>query len=384
MTDSGPQRAAGLAYSTLMALVPFIAVLLGFGGPVMMSEPVQSFLAETLLPAMQAPIMKAVLEFAENSRRLGVLGTPVFVITLLFLLNNIEVTLNHIFRVGTDRRLLSRMVTYTAVIVFAGLFLSASFTLSTEMIENVLQKLGYTWISPIFKRRVASFLFIFFGQFVLLTLIPGRRVHPKSAFTAALTGAVIWELTKRIFSFWAGQSVRMSVIYGSLFMFPLMLIWLMIVWTVLLLMAELTYVHQHWSYYARRKESSRVPGEDLFNSLRLYSLILQSYRKSEPVPGISSLAESLNIPERQAEELIAPLLRESIIHKVVLNKNQRGFVPAGPPENQTLVSLLSALNNVTSPAPGFGDDPLIRALKKEISSSLEGATVGNLLEKYDG
>jgi len=384
ISDSGPQRAAGLAYSTLMALVPLLAIFIGFGGPLMMTDAVQTFLAETLLPAMQAPIMNAILEFAKNSRKLGVMGTPVFLVTVLFLLNNIEVTLNHIFRVGTDRHLLPRIITYTSVIIFAGLFISASITLSTDMIEQVLQKLGYTWISPIFKRRVASFLFIFLGQFVLLTLIPGRRVHPKSAFTAAVAGAILWELTKRVFSFWANQSVRMSVIYGSLFMFPLMLIWLMIVWIILLLMAELTYVHQHWSYYSRRDNHPRVPGENFINSLRLYSLILQLYRASKPAPDITSLSKSLNIPERHTEELLEPLLRDSIILKVILKAKTWGYVPSGPLKNQTLVSLLFSLNNFTSPAPGFNNDSLINALKEEISDRLEGVSIEELLENHEG
>ena len=381
--DGGPQRAAGLAYSTLMAIVPLLAILIGFGGPAMTDESVQSFLAETLLPVMQEPIKNAILDFAENSKRLGFLGTPVFIITVLILLNNIEVTLNHVFRVGMDRNILSRIATYTAVIIFAGMFISASITLSGDMINLVLQKLGYSWFYPLFQKRMASFLFIFLGQFVLLTLIPGRRVHPLSAFVAAATGTILWELSKRLFGFWATQSVRLSVIYGSLFMVPLMLIWLMLVWMNLLLMAELAYVHQHRFYYSVKRIKTSAPGEALINSLRLFSMIIRAFRNGQTPPDLAELSHDLNMPERNAEKLLQPLIEQGILYKVILEKRNKGFMPSKPLKDIELKTLLSALSNYSNPIPGYAEDPLIRAVITEISTSLTGIKMEDILEKYE-
>lgn len=129
--DSGSQRAAGLAYSTLLAVVPLFSVLVSFGGPFMNNVKVQTFLASALLPAMQAPIMEALTRFTENGKRLGgLLGLPMFLLSALFLLNNIEITFNRIFNVKNNRTLLRRLITYFLILVFAGLFLGAGITLS--------------------------------------------------------------------------------------------------------------------------------------------------------------------------------------------------------------------------------------------------------------
>ncbi|MDA3956314.1 YihY/virulence factor BrkB family protein [Oceanispirochaeta sp.] len=383
LADAGPQRAAGLAYSTLMAIVPLLAILIGFGGPVMTDESVQTFLANTLLPVMQEPIKNAILDFADNSKRLGLLGTPVFILTVLALLNNIEITLNHIFRVSTDRNLLQRIMTYTAVIIFAGMFIGASITLSGDMINLVLQKMDSSWIYPIFEKRMASFLFIFLGQFALLTLIPGRRVHPLSALLGAATGSILWELSKRLFGFWASQSVRLSVIYGSLFMVPLMLIWLLLVWIILLLVAELTYVHQHRSYFSMKRLKTSAPGEALINSLRLYSIIIRAFKDSRTPPDLTALSNAVNLPERNTENLLLPLLEQRILYKVILDKKRKGFVPVQPLKSQDLAALLQALCHYSNPIPGFANDPLIEAISTELSTCFYETNIEELLKKYE-
>ncbi|QEN06681.1 YihY family inner membrane protein [Oceanispirochaeta crateris] len=381
--DAGPQRAAGLAYSTLMAIVPLLAILIGFGGPIMTDDSVQSFIAETLLPVMQDPIKNAILDFAENSKRLGFLGTPIFIITVLNLLNNIELTLNHIFRVGTDRKIINRIATYTAVIIFAGMFISASITLSGDMINLVLQKLGYSWFYPLFQKRMASFLFIFLGQFILLTIIPGRRIHSLSVFVAATTGTILWELSKRLFGFWATQSVRLSIIYGSLFMVPLMLIWLMLVWMNLLLMAELAYVHQHRSYFSLKSIKTNAPAEALINSLRLFSMITRAFKNGQAPPDLFELSQILNMPERNAEKLLLPLLEQGILYKVILENKNTGFLPSRPLNTIELRSLLHALCNYSNPIPGYEEDPLIKAVFSEVTDCLGDKKIEEILEKYE-
>ena len=252
-----------MSYTSLMSAVPLLAVIVGFGGPFLSEEKVQEFLGEIMLPAMQDQIMEAMLQLAENGTRLGILGLPVFLIAVTALLNNIEMNLNHIFRVSMGRRGLKWFTTHMAVIIFTALFLGTSLSLTGDILEQLLAGLGYSRAYPLLRNKIAPFIFIFAGQMILLTLIPRSRVQVRSALIASLTGSVLWLISKSVFAVWAGRTMRMSLIYGSVFILPLMLIWLLIIWIIILLMAEFTYIHQHRSYYSVHSTVKRTPGDNL-------------------------------------------------------------------------------------------------------------------------
>lgn len=381
--DSCFPRASGLAYSTLMSAVPLLAVLIGFGGPFMAEEKVQSFLARTMLPAMQEQIMAAVIELAENGTRLGILGLPIFLVAVTILLNNIEMNLNHIFRVSMKPRGLKWFTTHLAVVVFTGLFLGSSLSLTGDMLEQILGTLGYNGVLTIFENRIAPFLFIFLGQFIILKLIPGRRVKLDSALIAAFTGSVLWELSKSVFAIWATRTVRMSLIYGSFFILPLLLIWLVIIWIIILLMAEFTYIHQHRSFYEEYNKIKKTPGDNLLYSLRLYSLIIQAFKGSKTPPEQGELADALNIPEKAVEDLLAPLIEKNMLRKAILNKNSIGFIPAGPLNKQSMGDILKVLTDLKSPYIDTEKDPLLKTLYKELEEALEGRNVNDYLNADD-
>lgn len=377
--DSCFPRAAGLAYSTLMSAVPLLAVLIGFGGPLMAKQEVQSFLARTMLPAMQEQVMNAVLELAENGTRLGIYGLPIFLVAVTMLLNNIEMNLNHIFRVSMERKGFKWFTTHLAVVVFAALFLGSSLSLTGDMLDQILGTLGFTAALSVFESRIAPFLFIFVGQLILLTLIPRRKVQFSSALIGAFTGSVLWELSKSVFAIWATKTVRMSLIYGSFFIFPLLLIWMLIIWIIILLMAELTYVHQHRSFYDEYRMIKKTPADNLVYSLRLYSLIIQAYKKSETAPGQTQLADSLNIPEKIVEDLLSPFLEKRILLKVVEDKKNLGFIPAGPLNEQSMAEIMRVLTDLKNPYMDTEKDPLLKSLYTELSEALRGRTVDDYM-----
>lgn len=378
--DSCFPRASGLAYSTLMSSVPLLAVLIGFGGPFMAEEKVQSFLARTMLPAMQEQLMEAVMELAENGTRLGILGIPIFLVTVIILLNNIEMNLNHVFRVSMKRRGLKWITTHLGVVLFAGLLIGSSLSISGDIVDQILESLGYSQALSLFENRIAPFLFIFTGQFIILTLVPGRRVRPASALLAAFTGSILWEISKSVLALWATRTVRMSLIYGSFFILPLMLIWLVIIWIIILLMAEFTYVHQHRKFYEGYRRIQKSPGDKLIYSLRLYSLIIQSFRKSDPPLSSEELGDLLNIPEILVEELLSPLLEKRILLRVDLEKNRKGYTPAGALETLSPSTLLEVLTDLQSPLIDRHEDPLLKALYRDLNKALEGRSVGEYLK----
>ncbi len=382
--DAGPQRAAGLAYTTLMAVVPLLGILIGFGGPSMSDSRVQEFLADTMLPAMQEPIMEALIDFAENGKRLGFLGLPMFLITAVFLLNTIENAMNRIFRVHSARNIPRRLIGYMGAVAFAGLFVGSSIAISGDMLKQLLDAMGYRWIYPLFRTRIASIIFIFLGQYLLLTLIPGRRVRPASAMTGAAVGAVLWELSKRLFAYWVNRSIRLSLIYGSLFILPLLLIWLMLVWIILLSAAELCYIHQNRQFFSRHTAIRERPGEDLLKALSIYSVILQNHLSGASPLSVGRLAENTGLSERMTEKLMTPLLERGYLLHAADAKGKDLIVPGGSPEKLSMDCVVAALMDSRNPEFPFTGDPLIRTLSLRIEESLKELSAADAVrEKHE-
>lgn len=382
-----PQRAAGLAYSTLLAVVPLFTILLGFGGSMIGSERVQSFLAETLLPTRQETILSAIGDFALNSSRLGTMGLLFFLITVIMLLNNIEIHLSTIFRIRSDRTLLVRFTTYTAVLVFAGLFLGASITFSGSLFNKMMALYGTGEISSAAIRRISSFLFIFLTELLLILLMPSGKVRLKSALIGALTGSILWEATKILFSAWANQSVRISVIYGSLFLLPLLLIWLYTAWLLILLAVEVTYVHQNREFCSALRSESRPPGAFLRDGIRLYSAVALPFMEGDEPPRLPDLSKRLNLPNEEIRELLDPLLENRMIHRVRLGSRQEGFVPSCPPDRQPLREILDVLiYGMKEGAPSFRrgeENRILRSLDTALGEAVGETTAGEILYRHD-
>lgn len=382
-----PQRAAGLAYSTLLAIVPLFTVLVGFGGNLIKSDTVKDFLAETLLPTSQKTIMNAIGDFSDNSSHFGALGLLIFLITVVILLNNIEIHLSIIFRIRTEKTLLMRFSTYTAVLVLSGLLIGASITLSGNLFNYLLETYGQGQISSGFVRQISSFLFIFLTLLLLILLMPSGKIRINSALLGAGCASILWEIAKKLFSAWANASVRISVIYGSLFLIPLLLIWLYVVWIIILLSVEVTYVHQHRIFVYFNDTATRYPGSQLRDGIRLYSAITTSFSHREDPPQLHDLSMKLNLPELEIESLLDPFLDNKLIHRVRLTAKQDGYVPAVPPEKQALEEIIRILfygRKMRLDSEKLQkEDRILKILEESLEEILGDMTTGEILEKND-
>jgi membrane protein len=339
--DSCLIRASGLAFNSLLALVPLSAVIFAFGGLSNVGGVLQEFLVEVLLPSSLNQILDALNAFRENSTKLGTYGLIFFLITVLFLMNNIENNLNAIWHCRRKRRFFQQFTIYTTVIVFASLLIGGNFSLSGDLLA-ILPDYSDALKEPFFVKtlyRISSILFITLTFLLIILLIPSTRVSFRSALTGALTGALIWELAKWGFKTWANYSVRNSVIYGSLFLIPLLLIWLYAVWLIIMIAMETAYVLQH------RKERKNLAGEDMERTysfktkLSLYRFVAEKYNSGNGATTIKELSGQLCLSEEDIEKTSSILVKEGLL----IAAGEEQFIPAESPEKVLLSRLFREL-----------------------------------------
>jgi membrane protein len=326
-------RASGLAYSTLLAIVPLVAVLFSLFAAfnaLAIKEKAQEFLFSLLLPTLQTEIIEYVSHFTDNARTLGLVGSIVLLVTAILLLDNIESNFNEIWHVRSRRRVISKLTAYTSVLVFGTIFLGASVSVSAQIEAMIING---TRIDPGFFSSLYAWLFPFLlslAAFLLMyQIIPHTRVRFRSALFGALTAGMMWEGGKYLFAASIGRSVRYSAIYGSIAVIPIFLIWLFITWLIILFGLEVTYTHQ---YRAALAGTHALAEKDLSGrlslTLHLYLKISQSFHRGEPPPTADELAGLFSVSLVMVEEQVNLLAGAGLLRLVAGGNRNEGLVPS--------------------------------------------------------
>jgi len=233
-------EAASLSYTSLLSMVPLLAVVFGVASafPVFQqwSEQLQSFVFTNFVPASGDQIQIYVSGFLESVGSLTLAGTLFLILTALLLMVRIERAFNLIWRVPAARSIRNRVVMYWAVLTLGPLALGAAIALSAQPVfEQVAQGVSThsNWrAAGIFSLTWLTFALMFF-------LVPNRRVLFSHAVVGAFMSAILFGLAKKAFvTFVANASF--NVIYGALATIPIFLFWLYLVWIVILLGASLS------------------------------------------------------------------------------------------------------------------------------------------------
>lgn len=232
-------EAASLGYTSLLSMVPLLAVVFGVASafPVFQQwgDQLQNFVFNNFVPASGDQIRVYMEGFLASVSKLTLLGTVFLILTALLLMLRIERAFNLIWRVPTARSIRTRLVMYWAVLTLGPLALGAAIALSAQPVFEQVAMGASTHSSwrtlGIFSLSWLAFTFMFL-------LVPNRRVNFTHALVGAFLSAILFGLAKKGFvAFVANASF--NVIYGALATIPIFLLWLYLVWIVILLGASL-------------------------------------------------------------------------------------------------------------------------------------------------
>ncbi len=243
--DRCAQAAAALTFTSLLALVPLMAIVFAsftafavFGD---VREQLQAFIFESFVPHVGDVVSENLSRFAENAGRLTVVGTVILGVTALMLLLTIQDSFNRIWRVAETRPPWVRWPAYWTLLSLGPLLLAASFSLSTYLFAaarsiDVDALTGpLAWIT-----EMAPMLLTAAALCPMYWLMPNYPVQWRHAMVGGLAAAGCFEVLKRGFALYVANFPSYEVVYGAMAAFPLFLVWAYLSWVVVLLGAELT------------------------------------------------------------------------------------------------------------------------------------------------
>lgn len=233
------EEAASLSFTSLLALVPLLAVIFGVISvfPVFSewSGQFQDFVFENFVPSAGATVQTYMDSFLESVSGLTLLGTVFLIVTALLLMFRIEVAFNMIWRVTEQRSLTNRVVMYWAVLTLSPIMIGAAVALGAQ---NVLGALHLDeGVSPALE-SFGVFLLMWMAFSLIFVLVPNRKVQIRDAIAGAFLTAVLFEIAKAAFLAYV-TNANYTMIYGAMATVPIFLLWLYLVWTVVLFGASL-------------------------------------------------------------------------------------------------------------------------------------------------
>src|SRR5437867_11769671 len=252
-------QAMGLTYSTLLSLVPFLAVMFSVLKAFGVQNGLEPFLAQLLQPLgnSASQVTPSIMKFVENIQLgiLGAAGVAMLFYTVVTLVAKIEDALNQIWRLPHSRTWGQRITAYLSVVlvgpvmVFTALTLTAS-AQSYWLVERLIQ-IGF--VSYIFTLTTNVMPFVLFcATFTFLyKLIPYTNVRLSSALIGGATAGILWQLIGTAFAVFVANSARYAAIYSSFAIMIVFLIWVYVGWLIFLIGAEVAYFHQHPSAFLR-------------------------------------------------------------------------------------------------------------------------------------
>ncbi len=241
--DDALMRAAALSYTTLLSLVPLLAIglaiLAAFPAFENAREQLRRSLVGTLVPEVGDQVRQSIDGFISNAGNLTAIGVLGLVVTAVLLLYAIEDAMNRIFRVHKERTYMSRLLVYWTVLTLGPLLLAASLSISDWLFTPPED-------SPVFAQLVAigSGLFHFAMLMALFTLLfaalPARHVPLREAAIGGAAAAVGVAVLRFGFHIYVADMHAYQSIYGALAAVPIMLFWMYLAWAAILAGAELT------------------------------------------------------------------------------------------------------------------------------------------------
>jgi membrane protein len=314
-------RAMGLVYTTLLSLVPLLAlsfsVLKGFGVHNQM-EPLLLALLEPMGDKAEE-LTRQVLGFVDNVQVgvLGVAGLAILFYTVVSLMQKVEEAFNHVWRVKRQRSMLLQFRDYLSVLLVGPVLIFSALGMWTALANSA-------WLhsSAVLETGLAvlvqlspSLLIVLAFTFIYL-FMPNTRVKPLAAFGGALMAGIVWQVAGWLFAAFvvsSGQQTAIYSIFASLFLFML---WLYVGWIIVLTGARLAYYFQHPDavYLPQQPMETSVQTRELLAAAVLREVGQRFISKQAP-PSLDALSHAIPVSRLLLEESLDDLVSYGILSR---------------------------------------------------------------------
>ncbi|MGH8446636.1 MAG: YihY/virulence factor BrkB family protein [Solimonas sp.] len=361
-------RAMSLVYTTLLSIVPLLAlafsVLKAFGA----RNAVEPMLTEFLAPLgpQAADLTQQILGFVERIKVgvLGSVGVALLIWSALSLIQKVESSFNFVWRVERPRPMAQRLGDYFAVLtvgpvlIFLAVGITAAvFNSSVVALLAEVQPFGY--LIYLLGKLVPYLLIIGLFTFVY-SFMPNTRVKLTAALVGGVFAGIAWQTGSLVFASFVARSSNYNAVYSSFAILIFLLIWIYVGWMILLIGCQLAFYVQHPEHLKPRRVPALLSGRQM-EYLALMVMALTGRRFIAGEPGYTQ--EELSLALGAEPEHVSRIV-EHLIYNGLLTESGRTRTHLTPGVDLDSVSLarLWSLARTGAPLPASGDPLAQQAL----------------------
>ncbi len=331
MNDSLLTRASALTYSTMLAIVPMLAVMLGIAKGFGFQNMVRDALLD-YFPGHQMELDKA-FEFVESyltQAQGGVIigiGLVLLLYTVISLISSIEDTFNDIWQINKSRPWFRKITDYLALFVVLPVLMTASSGMSifiSTLQNSFLQH--YVFLTPIVELflHITPYVMTSLAFTVLYIGIPNTKVKFINGLIAGIIAGCAFQFFQLVYISGQIWVSKYNAIYGSFAALPLLLLWLQLSWLICLFGAELSYASQNVKKFSFERDSKHISRRYKdFLTLLIASLIVKRFARGEKPYTADELSDLYRIPIRITTQILYMLTEMHILTEVMIGNDER-------------------------------------------------------------
>lgn len=339
-------RAMSLVYTTLLSIVPLLAVsfsvLKGFGVHNQIEPLLLNFLAP--LGARGSELSNNIIGFVENIKVgvLGSIGLLFLLYTVVSLIQKVESSFNYVWQVARLRGLAQRFSNYLSVILIGPVLVFAALGVTATAMNNSIVHWLMT-VEPlgsliVLLTRLVPYILITAAFTFIYMFIPNTRVKFTAALAGGLFAGVLWQSGGWGFAAFIASSSKYAAIYSGFAILILLLIWLYLNWLILLVGAQVAFYVQYPQYMTRQpvqlhlsnRLSERI-------ALQIMFLVAEHHIRQREPWDADSLVQHLGLPMQPVHHVLQLMLESGFLAETA--DQPPAYLPRRDVETITLAEL---------------------------------------------
>jgi membrane protein len=347
-------RAMSLVYTTLLSIVPLLAVsfsvLKGFGYHERLEAYLFGFMLEPLGPS-GAAVAETITGFVENVKvgMLGSLGFALLIYTVIALVQKIEAAFNFVWQIDRLRSMSQRFSNYLSVITIGPVLIFSAVGITATMLNtDIAQQL--VAVEPfgtlmLYAGKLVPYVLVCTAFTIIYILIPNTRVEFRAALVGGVLAGVLWKVTGWGFATFIASSTKYAAIYSSFAILILLLIWMYLSWLILLVGSQIAYFVQNPKFMTLHRVQF-VLSNRLREQLALQIMYLVGYNHvhNRPPWQLDQLIGFLDLPDEPVHRMIEVLVNADYLMEIN-DEDATIYLPMHDIETIQLAEVLSAVRS---------------------------------------
>jgi len=384
LADQCLMRASALAYTSLLSIVPLLALMFAVVKGLGVHNRLEGVLLSRLSLSQETTDLVMGYIDRTNVSTLGVLGAATLIFTVVSVLGTIEASCNAIWRVAQQRSWWRKLTDYTAVVMLTPflMLLGVAITSAGHANQLVQWVLDNGYVGPVAIRlvRLTPILMNAVGIGILYAVMPNRPPAWRPIVIAAMIAGAAWQLVQ-----WAYLVLQLGVahdnaIYGALAQLPVTLAWLYMSWTIVLGGAELAALLEFGPHAL--PAAGQVPDAQAI-ALHVLVRAADAFATGRPPPAVPAEARELRVDPGAVSDVVAHL--QSLGWVAATDGSGQRVVLARAPETIDLEGLAALAHDGAIPPRC---DPRARAALEDIAHEGQvlwnGRTLAAVLSRGSG